>query len=296
MTKLKKYNTIEEWETAKSGLVYPSVGLVEDGRVVYKKRPISVGDVAYYNGTDVKTVPYSKYDSSLGTPIGVVVVPEGFATDGKVRIVALNDANSGNTTMWGSQTYYDIPKINNIATTDNISYDIQLSYGGKLPSDKFDGVVSYVDPISKYTSDANWSTYGYIPSPYLNGVRNEYLTSKSSVSGGNAAAEFSDITSIDRLLNKGITAARVAHGYSDGVTSTTWFLPQVGELLYIMPRFNVINETINLLGGVAIQSSASYWSATQKSNDVWVLNTGTGVFNGWSAPQKLYVRPFAILE
>lgn len=297
MTKLKKYSTLSDWETAKSNLVYPSVGLVgEDSSICYMERPIMAGDVAYYDGYEVKTTPYSKWDISLGTPIGVVVVPEGFAPDRKVRIVALNDANSGNVTKWNNQIYYDIPKIPYIATTDNTSYSIQVtSNSGKLPSDKFDGELSYVDPVSRYSSNADLNYTPCIPSPYLNGGCNEYLKTDFN---GNAAFCFSDTTSIDRLLNRNIVAASVAKRYTDGVSSTTWFLPEIGELLYIMPRFNVINETINKLGGaiLPVDESRLYWSATQQSSGVWALNIRSGVVGVWNATDKLYVRPFAILN
>ena len=54
-----------------------------------KPLPALAGDVAYWDGSKVKTTPLSNWSTSLGTPIGVVVVPEGFAPDGKVRIVSL---------------------------------------------------------------------------------------------------------------------------------------------------------------------------------------------------------------
>lgn len=47
------------------------------------------GDVAYWDGSKVRTAPLSSWDASLGAAIGVVVVPEGFATDGKARIISL---------------------------------------------------------------------------------------------------------------------------------------------------------------------------------------------------------------
>lgn len=48
MTWLKKYNTIEEWDTAKSGLEYPSAGLIkEDRSIVYLPPPAKAGDIAY---------------------------------------------------------------------------------------------------------------------------------------------------------------------------------------------------------------------------------------------------------
>ena len=34
-------------------------------------QPISVGDIAYWDGSSVKTTPLSSWDSSLGTPVGV---------------------------------------------------------------------------------------------------------------------------------------------------------------------------------------------------------------------------------
>ena len=59
--------------------------------------PALAGDVAYWDGSQVKTTPLSKWNTSLGTAIGVVVVPEGFAPDGKVRIIGLKSVDENGT-------------------------------------------------------------------------------------------------------------------------------------------------------------------------------------------------------
>ena len=59
MTRLKKYNTIQEWESSNSE--YPSVGLIGD-ITVFQTPPVPAvaGDVAYWDGSKVKTTPLSK--------------------------------------------------------------------------------------------------------------------------------------------------------------------------------------------------------------------------------------------
>lgn len=56
-------------------------------------RPAEPGDVAYWDGAEVKTIPLIKYEESLGTAIGVVVIPSVHMTDSKIRIISLHAVN-----------------------------------------------------------------------------------------------------------------------------------------------------------------------------------------------------------
>lgn len=49
-----------------------------------------VGDVAYYEGNVLKTCALDSYNESMGTAVGVVVIPNNFLPDTKARIVALD--------------------------------------------------------------------------------------------------------------------------------------------------------------------------------------------------------------
>lgn len=84
MTKLKKYSTLSDWDSAVGGgsLEYPSVGLVEeDGNSVYLRSPIKgeLGDIVFF---DYKNKGFVAMNKDLVTsanpnytPIGVVAIP-----------------------------------------------------------------------------------------------------------------------------------------------------------------------------------------------------------------------------
>ena len=158
--------------------------------------PVSLCDVAYWDGSSVKTTPYIKWSSSLGTPVGVVVIPEGFAPDGKARIIGLKpvdsngNASSSHVYMAWSDSYTDTSLTNfaKVPTTDNAgSTSTSSSSYGYLPSDNFTGATSYVDSKAKYNGNTP-----YIPSPYLNDEPNpEYY---KEISGNNALSDFNGLS------------------------------------------------------------------------------------------------------
>ena len=66
-------------------------------------------------------------------------------------------------------------------------------------------------------------------------------------------------------------------------TKGKWYLPAMGELGFIMPRFKLINEKLSALGSsVAVQLSSfsSYWSSSEyDSNYARGLGTSNGSVN-----------------
>lgn len=258
------------------------------------------GDVAYYTNGEIKTISKDKWNSSLGTPIGVVVIPSNFLPDGKARIVSLKAVNSsGNATTshssmkWGvsgtNTTLTDYTKVPITNNTGSVSSSSN-SYG-YLPSDNFTGDTSFVDSNAKYgTTNTN-----KIPSPY-NG--NEFNTDYSKdISGNNALSDFNGLSNTQVLvgLGSGYVAANAAYNYSDGVSNIQWYLPSAGELGFMVARFKTINSTISMLSGVAVPST-SFWSSTEYSS-YYACNVNT--FNGYVYYNDKdiygYVRPFAMI-
>ena len=269
----------------------------------YVPPPVSVGDVAYWNGSSVKTTPHSKWNPSLGTPIGVVVVPEGFAPDGKPRIVSLlyvdasgNTSTSNVSMAWGPKDIdTSLTNFNRVPTTDNNG---STSTGSAsycyLPSDKFTGATSFVDPKAKYSQ-----TSKLIPSPYLGDVPNpeyynEILSSDINV---NALSDFNGLSNTETLVGLGsdYVAANACWKYNDGVSNLQWYLPAMGEFGYLIPRFNEINSVITALGGVAV-ASTSFWSSSEySSNNAYRLTIDNGNVYSYTKYNYSYVRPFSIL-
>ena len=270
----------------------------------YVPPPVSVGDVAYWNGSSVKTIPHSKWNPSLGTPIGVVVVPEGFAPDGKPRIVSLlyvdasgNTSTSSKTMKWSNVSVdTSLTNFTKVPTTDNNgSTSTGSNNYGYLPSDKFTGTISFVDPKAKYNTTSN-----LIPSPYLGDVPNpeyynEILSSDINV---NALSDFNGLSNTETLVGLGAdyVAANAAYKYNDGASNLQWYLPAMGELGYLMPRFNEINSVITALGGVAVRWSDRFWSSSEYSSSLaYSLYTSNGYVYDGNKSNNGYVRPFSIL-
>ena len=305
MKYLKVLENEAAYQAFESGSEYvePHICYLKDsGRIrlkAYTPPPVLVGDVAYWDGSSGKTTPYSKWNPSLGTPIGVVVVPEGFAPDGKPRIVSLlyvdasgNTSTSYKSMLWGpTGTNTSLTNFNRVPTTDNNgSTSTGSASYGYLPSDKFTGATSFVDPKAKYNGTSN-----LIPSPYLGDVPNpeyykEILSSDINV---NALSDFNGLSNTQTLVGLGsdYVAANAAYKYNDGASNLQWYLPAMGELGYLMPRFNEINSVITALGGVAVLGSYNFWSSSEySSNLAYLLNTYTGGVDYDSKNSSIYVR------
>lgn len=294
-----EYKDSSEWVTPNISLIRETGG---SKCKPYIQPPAMAGDVAYWDGSKVKTTPSSSWNTSLGTPVGVVVVPEGFAPDGKVRIIGLkpvdtngNQSSSHVKILWGGYgTDTSLTNFTTVPTTDNAGSTSSGSNSyGILPSDSFTGATSFVDPKAKYNSTSN-----LIPSPYLGDAPNpEYY---KEISGNNALSDFNGLSNTQTLvgLGTGYTAANAAYNYNDGASNLQWYLPAMGELGYIMPRFNEINNTITALGGVAVVAASTFfWGSSEYSSDrAYYLGTsGGGVYSNLSKSSSTCVRPFAII-
>ena len=268
----------------------------------YIPPPALVGDVAYWDGSKVKTTPYAKWNPSLGTPVGVVVVPEGFAPDGRIRIISLLFVNkSGNTSTsrngmpWGPYvTDTSLTNFNRVPTTDNNgSTSTGSGEFGYLPSDKFTGTTSFVDPKAKYHS-SNYTPM--IPSPYLGDVPNpEY---NKAISGyNNALSDFNGLSNTETLVGLGAdyVAANACWKYNDGASNLQWYLPAIGELGYLMPRLNEINSVIKALGGVAVDLGY-FWSSSERyPGSAYSLYPDRGLVYYDSKDRTDVVRPFSTI-
>lgn len=312
-----KYLKVLENESAlqafKNGSEYvePNICYLKDvGGIRWKAwEPVMAGDVAYWDGYRVKTTPFSEWDASLGTPVGVVVVPKGFAPDGRPRIVNLYwiDA-SGNTTTsfwnavkvkWANVSVdTSLTNYQQVPTTDNAgSTSTGSNYNGYLPSDNFTGATSFVDPKAKYIGS---SYTPMIPSPYKGEGPNPEYYKEILLEGNtsNALSDFNGLSNTETLVGLGAdyVAANVAWKYKDGASNLQWYLPAMGELGYIMPRLKEINSVITALGGAPCEWVL--WSSTERFsyanflslNDGRVFDYGNG---GKSSTLKF--RPFAIL-
>lgn len=260
--------------------------------------PISLGDIAYWDGSTVKTVSQDKWDTSLGTPVGVVVIPSGMLPDGKARIVSLSSGWTNK--LWESSDEPSYPPIPFYAyypitnNTDNTSTAMtdSISY---FPSDNFTGSVSYVDPNSRYYYTDNEN---YIPSPYLGNNKTLNADFCKELPNGNVLSDFNGLenTSILNSSTYPYAAAKYCWNYSDGVSNLQWYLPAMGELAFLVVRNNIINKTLQTIGSAKIENM-DIWSATCSGSSAFIVNVYDGSIDWFTINETDYdVVPFAILN
>lgn len=207
MKYLKNFESYNDYNIFKASTEYvtPNVCRVNEKQMLfgqYTQPKPKAGNIVYYDGENIKTVRLSEWYATLGTPIGVVVIPEGFTPDGKARIISLKPIDSnGNISQshivlpWSSSasdtllTNYD-----RVPTTDNLGSTTFGSNGsGYLPSDSFKGTQSFIDVLSKY----NTSSF-LIPSPYIiDKPNNEYYN--TIVSYNNALSDFDGLNNTQKI-------------------------------------------------------------------------------------------------
>lgn len=276
--------------------------------IVIVEEDIKAGDVAYYDGGNIKTCRLSNWDSSKGTPIGVVVVPSGFAPDGKTRIISLNgvDSSGNSTTSENSMKWCSsasdtaLTNYTRVPNTDNNSNSASSSGTyGYLPSDNFTSTQSYVDKLAYY----NYSRR-LIPSPYICDTEENEAPNPAfyqEISGySNALSDFDGLSSTQTLVELGssYTAANACWNYKDNASNLQWYLPAIGEFCYAACRQKRINETLSALGGVSICTNTQYHTATEYSSSniyTYIIQYGA-VDYYYKKTSSYYVRPFAIID
>jgi hypothetical protein len=310
---LLKFPTESDYEITKKDNNWetPNVSLIEESNVVkyceYIKPPISLCDIAYYDGNTVKTVSKNKWSASLGTPIGVVVIPEGMVPDGKARIISLTGkprcAWDEGTIVGYDTTYEDTPLVNYNACTNtkNDGTGAILGSFGYFPSDNFTGTQSIVDPNAKYAVKDE-----FIPSPYL-GDNKTFNAEYNTVfpDSDNILTDFDGFGNTQTLLNFSNTfrgasiAPYEAWNYTDGVSQTQWYLPTIAELGFLVARFKTINETLNYIGATTIPENAYIWASNEgeyKYPDIaWRVTVEDGEIAAYSKYAAFYTYPFAML-
>ena len=320
MKYVKTFNESSEYENFLNSSEYmiPNISYVRNSNYVHFSIPLNsgggdipsepsitagVGDIVYWDGSSVKTCTIDTWNTSLGTPIGVVVVPSGFAPDGKIRLIGLkpvdsngNQSDSNVKMIWGPEgTDTSLTNYNRVPTTDNAgSTSTGSEFKGNLPSDMFTGAQSYVDPEAYYNSSY---TSSLIPSPYLGDKPNtEYY---KEISGyNNALSDFNGLSNTQTLVGLGsdYEAANAAWKYKDGVSTLQWYLPAMGELGYIPPRFNLINVSLTAVGGVAVSGNLTFWSSSEYSSGyAYYSGMDYGSVNNYFKDMRCYVRPFCTL-
>ena len=263
----------------------------------------AVGDIIYWNGSSIDSISYTNWDSSLGTPEAIVVVPASHMPDGKARGVCLTGVasdGSQSTSMQymsynstnvdaGLTKYTKVPTWSN---TEGSTYGSNSS--GYLPSSKFTSNICYSDSSTGY-----YSTSNMIPSPYLNdGTINE--NARMTITGGNVLTDFDGKTNTSTIigtLGSTALAANACNKYAtDHILAGEWYLPAAGEMAYLMARWNTIKAALTAVNGVALLESDRFWSSSEYSSyRAWGMYSNDGILDWGNKVKNRYVRAFCQL-
>ena len=302
---------------------------------ISKEIPLSettAGDILLWDKTGLRKLfvssdSLSSYPSESYTPIGIVVIPASHDVygDGSCGVMSLKLMNcdtpsTGGTSeqemCWGVGTNISgLPDLDQVPT-GNTSNGIPTgsALSAYLPSDKFSGTQCAHD------MDAYYNSSSYIPSPYLtDGSRNPgYYQTSSPSSPSNALADFDGIGNTEKIITQRGTkdydswkptydsqtdypaASCCDMFHTEGTSQGDWYLPACGELGYIMPPFNKINDAIDKIRtaygssvGVELGTNDYYWSSTEYGSVLArYVYTEYGGVNGRNVITLIYVRAF----
>lgn len=303
---IKNFKTQEEYEAYKASpeWITPNLcSIAANNLALFQEYDsFKLCDIAYfsYNDEKIKTIKATEWNVDLGEPIGIVVIPENFLPDGKARIVALNraSANGNYTFPWLADTSTDTSSLASymgIPMTDNKTNTITgLNTTAYYPSDKFKGesgcIVSDVDPEAYY----NTTTTNIMTSPYFNGKLNPSFVEMVSPNN-NALSDFNGKINTSALYNLESPAAAVANSYSSA-GNLNWYLPSLGELVFVGVRWAAIDSVRSILG-VDNMAQGAYWTSTNSLTMPYGLGLTTRNSVSLSPPNtNLFILPFAILE
>ena len=280
------------------------------------KKPVpTVGDIVYMANGSLKFKSPSRWDNSLGTPVGIIMIEEGYAPDGKIRILSL-DVLDGY--QWGTQSSgfgsgvdSPLPNYLYVVTYDNNGEEYGRTTYSQMPSDVFAGKQSYGDPLAFYYYDDVDTVQGVIPSPYFDGKLHPAYT--GVIESSNALSDFNGLSNTQTLVNAGseYEAANACWNYKDAANSNLqWYLPAMGELCFLMARIGTIVKSLNLIGINSLfqpYASMEYFSSTEYFDSdggflfeegAWILNchNGTITWNNRGYNEGRLTYPIAMVD
>ena len=288
------FDTTSEYNSAKSNFDLPHVSLTEDDMVVhYHPLVAKLYDYLYEDGS------FGKKDATK-TAIGICVIPGGVLPDGKARFMSLkgmtltspNEGGSDTKIFWGG-VESDIPSLTNFhgvvtgdATARGSDSDGYVPKNGSYSSTPH--IPSPIDYFSAYSSRGATSD--------LDGKAN---TEKILAVDNAASTAWQTAAS---FTNTGTTAtvhpaAQCCWRFNPGSTNQgDWYLPAVGELAFIMPKFNELNTAISDVNGVQLDGNDDYWSSTEcDERRAWRVFTRNGRVYDYDKDGSGYARAFLAL-
>ncbi|MBQ0073599.1 MAG: hypothetical protein KBT34_05355, partial [Prevotella sp.] len=159
MKNLRLFETKSDLVAAhNTGLAMPNVSLVNENGKVYYFGNTEAGDIAYWDGSLIQFVKASAWEDTLGTPVGVVVVPSTHTDNGKSIVMSLANMSMQNPEK-GSLAKQYIANDNYMPWGD-YGVDVpNLLTCGTLPVTDVDGVSEGTESYGNFTSDEKDGTY-----------------------------------------------------------------------------------------------------------------------------------------
>ena len=314
---ITKFDTVNAYNEAAPSFDLPHVSLTKNDNIVHY-HPISslaVGTYLYNNGTTGTTA-----NSNV---VGVCVIPDGLLPDRKARFMSVRGITTASTAgstsengiIWSSnysrtvlpKQYTEVPCVglNEDEGTGVITNQVEHSnYDGYMPSDSENGnFTALKNPYDSVTMFAYDDSDHHIPSPFMNnGAFNENYSTLFTTGGtaiNNALSDFDGFRNTQILIKDAdVVAAKHCAIFNPGYREGEWYLPAVGELGFIIPRFKEINSKLLALGpsGVQLDGDYNYWSSTEYDEYyAWSVSIANGfvVYNGKDGNN--YVRAFLAL-
>ena len=312
---LTQFKTDAEFEAAKATLDTPNVSLV-GGDVAYTPRDIPWGAYLHADGTVDNT--------AASDVIGICVIPSSHY--GKARFMSVvrmsASSNQGTTTDESIKFANTDDGFTLKPTSKFVGMDLlQENYYARiwdpandnyllLPTDRVhggyedDGVVEGLTIPSDWDASAiYWLNDGdngnrYAPSPFL---ANGKLNPKYATGWPNCLSDVEGKKNTGAWLAKSMSnypAALACHNFAPGFGE--WYLPAVGELAYLAPRWGAITDKLTQLAAagcrVAQLGDAYFWSSSAYSPVYsWCVFMYNGYVNYFNRDFNIYVLAFSAL-
>ena len=305
---ITNFDTVNAYNEAAPSFDLPHVSLTEDDMIVHY-HPISslaVGTYLYNNGTTGTTA-----NSNV---VGVCVIPDGLLPDRKARFMSVKEITEKHIVWTNGYSRTVLPKqytqvpcvgLNENEGTGVITNQVEHSNDyGYMPSDSENGkFTALTNPYDSVTMFAYDDSDHHIPSPFMNnGAFNENYSTLFTTGGtaiNNALSDFDGFRNTQILIKDAdVVAAKHCAIFNPGYGEGEWYLPAVGELGFIMPRFKVINSKLSALGSSGVQLSGNdfYWSSTEYSGSLaWIVGPSNGYVSNNPKNHSNYVRAFLAL-
>lgn len=204
---------------------------------------------------------------------GIVSLVNMCSTSPDVGDIDKGLEDNGVRMFWGNSghgltSYTQYPSLGKCSEGLNAVVIANNENSAQLPSDMFQtGIVCLTDPTTRYYDNVDTGRT-FTPSPYIMENKNPLYSAPSYGGGKNPLSRFDGKSNTATLVNNatGQTGWKTAttitssagKGYfpmacccwrysTVGTNQGDWYLPAMGELGYLIPRFNKLNETINML-------------------------------------------------